>query len=92
MVTETEARELLTAHRHENVVPMRDDALLADIGIDLLDLVSLVYDSELDRDFGDEVPVALLASLRTVRDFLDLFTRWERDTAIDVAPQTVRSA
>lgn len=83
---------MLDDKRREHVVPMRDDALLTDLGIDLLDLVSLTYEVDLDRTFGDEVPVALLAALRTVRDYLDLFTGFERDTMMDLPPATLRSA
>lgn len=92
MISELEARELLAARRGPGSPPVEDGTLLSDLGIDLLDLVGFSFSFELDRAFGDEVPTALLASLRTVGDFLDLFTRWERDTTIDLEPQTQRSA
>jgi acyl carrier protein len=92
VISEVEAKEVLAAYRRiPRSGPLTDETLLVDLGIDLLDLVALTFALELDRSFGDEVPTALLASLRTVRDFLDLFTQWERDTAVDVEPLTVRS-
>lgn len=92
MVTETEALALLESYRTAPDVELRDESRLADLGIDLLDLVGLSFRAELDVVFGDEVPVALLASLKTVGDYLDLFVRWQRDTMLDPEPVTVRSA
>ncbi len=95
VVTENEALALLNDYRHEpgSAPPsLRDETRLVDLGIDLLDLVGLSFRAELDVVFGDEVPVALLASLKTVGDYLDLFVRWQRDTVLDAEPATLRGA
>ena len=75
------------------MVPTGGQGGLDDISghLDVMDLAMVACRFEQDHNLRDEVPVVLLAGVRTVREFLELIDGWERDTLLDLEPMTLRN-
>ena len=92
MKMDAHARDVLAAYLGVDGERVHDDTLLREeLGVDVMDLAMVACRFEQDHNLRDEVPVVLLAGVRTVREFLELIDGWERDTLLDLEPMTLRN-